>query len=1245
MRINRIDTKAFAVSAFAEESALKSFAVYAERLGRNHKGGVSADISYHYSPVLVLAAVKLDGEGRGIRLKGMENTFHVGLNDACVYVMGEKGVGNTVKETFINSPDVHIERIDFLQDVATLSPKALSTLGYLLDHGTVVYDNLDMPRQTAAKELQGRKYADIYRPVDREGDLTVAFREIIEFQPVTPIYKVKPLIPAPRFMNPKYNISPNFSLTDSVEDDVELERIIHTPEKIMYLLGTMFNCSLALQGIVYMPYIRCVFRWEGKQSAEYRYIPCPRNTPQKKYRNPVRLKTITIGTKGHGLQSVPVEDVAINFSNVAGMEEVKEKLREGIIYPIVHPELSKQFGSKGGGGVLLYGPPGCGKTYIMRATVGEAGVNFYTVSVQDIIGDAPEAAAKNLDDIFNEARAGSPSILFFDEIDALGGTRKTNQPGAERMLINQFLTDMEGVGGTNENVLVVGSTNAPWQMDPALRRSGRFTTQIFIPPPDFDARKALFKVHMKERPAAGDIDFGRLAELTENYSSADVTAICDQATRIPWSESVHGGDNREISMKDFLATLNLSESTLVPWLRLAEKQLRESGESELFPDLSDYVFKRAGGIEMVSQPELKFKDVGGLESVKEEIRNKVVYPLKDPKMSRQYGRTVGGGVMLYGPPGCGKTYIARATAGECEASFFNVKMTDLLSPEEGVTEKRLHSIFERASRNTPAVIFFDEIDAVAGTRSSSEGSTERRLINQFLTEMDGFEKKEGVVVLAATNAPWDIDPALRRAGRFSDQIFLPPPDGKSREEVFGLHIRGLPLAGDVDVSQLAALTDDYSSADIKLVCDEAAKIPWKEGMKTGQNRPITMADFRKALGERKSTIAPWLKQAEKQLRESGESEVYHELSEYVFKRAGGLDAVSQPTLTFAQVGGLDEAKEDIRNKIVYPLKNPELAHEYGRTIGGGILLFGPPGCGKTYIARATAGECKASFFNVKITDLMSPVEGETERKLHDIFERASRNTPAVIFFDEIDAVAGLRTSAGGGAERRLINQFLTEMDGFEKKEGVVVLAATNAPWDIDPALRRAGRFSDQIFLPPPDGKSREEVFRIHAARLPVEGSVDYSKLAQLTGGYSSADLKLICDEAAKIPWKESMETGKKRLISMDDFKKVIGQRPSTLSPWFKQADKEIRSRGEQDDYPQLMKAVREFLQTGAAGRADAEIDELDRQRAQIQMMIDGAMDKYRHGDIDEATLRQLMREYESKAVEFDARIRMAKEKK
>jgi SpoVK/Ycf46/Vps4 family AAA+-type ATPase len=280
-----------------------------------------------------------------------------------------------------------------------------------------------------------------------------------------------------------------------------------------------------------------------------------------------------------------------------------------------------------------------------------------------------------------------------------------------------------------------------------------------------------------------------------------------------------------------------------------------------------------------------------------------------------------------------------------------------------------------------------------------------------------------------------------------------------------------------------------------------------------------------------------------------------------------------------------------------------------------------------------------------MTDLLSPEVGVTEKRLHSIFERAARNTPALIFFDEIDAVAGKRSGAEGTTERRLINQFLVEMDGFEKKEGVVVLAATNAPWDIDPALRRAGRFSDQIFLPPPDSKSRQDIFRIHLKKLPVGDDVDFETLSALTDGFSSADLKLLCDEAAKIPWKESMASGKKRPLAMSDFQSVLAVRQSSLTPWFSQAEKQLKASGEEGNYPELMAAIGSFSSRSQAPQSTPLVAEFLDVKRQVEFMLQEIRQKHKDGQVDDETLRTLVTEYQGKIIEIEAKVRLLQQKK
>jgi len=277
MRINRFDTKAYVISAEGEAEALKYFNERAKKMEASYKSKVKTSLDYRYTPLLVVGAIKRDKDGKGTLIEGMENTFHIGLRDGCFYIFGKKGFADSAKGTLIKSHDINLERVDLLLDIATLSPKALNTLGMLLDRGTLNFEELDIPTQTAAKELNGRKYEDIYRPVDREGDLTKAVKEIFEMTPVTPIYKISPKLPTPRFTDSSYNLSPHLKITEYIEDDVELEKVVRAPDKLMYILGTLFNCKLTIKRITYMRYIECTFAWEGKQSSQIKYIACKKS--------------------------------------------------------------------------------------------------------------------------------------------------------------------------------------------------------------------------------------------------------------------------------------------------------------------------------------------------------------------------------------------------------------------------------------------------------------------------------------------------------------------------------------------------------------------------------------------------------------------------------------------------------------------------------------------------------------------------------------------------------------------------------------------------------------------------------------------------------------------------------------------------------------------------------------------------------------------------------------------------------
>lgn len=596
MKINKITTLSFAISGEIESEVLGSFKQKAGELEKQAQG-FSYNIVGKYIPLIKLKAVKEAKKQAGAPVIGEENCFYVNLTNLDLYYMRSKdylekareGIGLGKKKKTIPQ----IDKTNILAKLMEVTPEYLETIGRVRESGTTPLDGLDV---NAVNELVKHKLVEAYSPQDKESIMTMIFRDIGGSEVANKKYFVKPLFHIPRFTDLVYDLSKHLKTTDVAEESYAREGIKHTTEKIIVLLGALFKCTMSVAEVVYLPCLECKYRYGGKEETELQYIFCPLSEEVKKYENPKKLKQVMLGSKGHGLYSVPIEATAINFSNVAGLSKVKDKIRKDIVYPLTHPELIKEFGEKGGGGILFYGPPGCGKTYIARATVGECGVDFFTSSIQDIVGQEPAAAAKNLHDVFEEARKSTPCILFFDEIDALGGQRGMSQSQAEKMLINQFLTEMDGVTSSNENILIIASTNAPWEVDSALRRAGRFTNQIFLSSPDLEARESIFRLNTKERPIAEDVDFKKLAELTEQYSGADIAAICEDASEIPLGEAMSGGLKRRVQMQDFTSAIKKRDSSLKPWFMLARREIEKSGEVEIYGELWDYLNKVQGGV-------------------------------------------------------------------------------------------------------------------------------------------------------------------------------------------------------------------------------------------------------------------------------------------------------------------------------------------------------------------------------------------------------------------------------------------------------------------------------------------------------------------------------------------------------------------------------------------------------------------------------------------------------------------------
>ena len=505
-----------------------------------------------------------------------------------------------------------------------------------------------------------------------------------------------------------------------------------------------------------------------------------------------------------------------------------------------------------------------------------------------------------------------------------------------------------------------------------------------------------------------------------------------------------------------------------------------------------------------------WEDIGDLEEAKERIREIVELPLKHPEIFQRLGIEPPKGILLYGPPGTGKTLLAKALANEIGAYFIAVNGPEIMSKFYGESEERLREVFKEAQENAPAIIFIDEIDSIAPKRSEVVGEVEKRVVAQLLTLMDGIQERGKVIVIGATNRPDDIDPALRRPGRFDREIEIRPPDEKGRFEILQVHTRNMPLAEDVDLREIAKMTKGYTGADLAALAKEAAMASLREFMKSGKvdlNKP---GEIRREILETLKVGRRHFLEAMKFVRPTLMREVYVEV----------------PEVHWDDIGGLENVKQELREVVEWPLKYPEVFQKMGIEPPKGILLYGPPGTGKTLLAKAVATESGANFIAIRGPEVLSKWVGESEKAVREVFRRAREVAPAVVFFDEIDSIAPVRgQSFDSGVTDRIVNQLLTEMDGIVPLSNVVVLAATNRPDILDPALLRPGRFDRMIYVPPPDKEARKQILKIHTKKVPLANDVDLDRLAELTEGYTGADLAALVREAALLKLREKLEPG------------------------------------------------------------------------------------------------------------------------
>ncbi len=541
-------------------------------------------------------------------------------------------------------------------------------------------------------------------------------------------------------------------------------------------------------------------------------------------------------------------------------------------------------------------------------------------------------------------------------------------------------------------------------------------------------------------------------------------------------------------------------------------------------------------------PRTTYEDIGGLHEEIQRIREMVELPLRHPELFQRLGIEPPKGVLLHGPPGCGKTLLARAVANESEANFFSINGPEIMSKFYGESEARLREMFQQAQKNSPSIIFIDELDAIAPKREEVTGEVERRVVAQPLALMDGLGGRGNLIVIGATNRPSALDPALRRPGRFDREIEIGVPDRDARYEILQIHTRGMPLTEGVDLKKLAAMTHGYTGADLAALCRETA-----------------MKALRRYLPEinlEEERIPPTVLER-MEIRMEDFANAYKEITPTAMREV----YIEVPTVHWDEVGGLEDVKEELRESVEWPLKNPEVFSRMGIQPPKGILLFGPPGCGKTLLARAVATESEANFITIKGPEVFSKWVGESEKAIREVFRKGRMAAPAVIFFDEIDSIVPRRGMGYGdsGVSERVISQLLTEMDGILALEDMVVIAATNRPDIVDPAILRPGRFDRLIYVPEPQQKARLEILKLYTKGMPLAKDVDLPRLAEMTKSYSGADIEALCREAAL---KALRKDFKSKQVTFADFQEAMEKIGPSVSPdmdtWYKSFLKQIR---------------------------------------------------------------------------------------